>query len=183
MICCSDDQADHRDHRRQVERSDGRDEAPEDPQVRIADVVEEALQPVQPRPVGQPDERGQDVGEDQEDVDVDERVHEALNGRGRVEEQRQNGEMVAHGSELRSGTIFPTSRPTLELVSRESGSFRGLRAWGIRFCGCPIAHNHAWLKKPPRSSMRARSSAETSTLRGVSRKTLSATRCMPPSSA
>ena len=41
----------------------------------------------------------------------------------------------------------------------------------------------AWLKKPPPSSMRARSSAETSTLRGVSRKTLSATRCMFPSSA
>src|SRR5437868_11523143 len=43
--------------------------------------------------------------------------------------------------------------------------------------------SYAWLKNPPRSSMRARSSAETSTLRGVRRKTLSATRCMPPSSA
>ena len=41
----------------------------------------------------------------------------------------------------------------------------------------------AWLKKPPRSRSRARSSAETSTFRGVSRKTLSATRCIPPSSA
>ena len=39
-----------------------------------------------------------------------------------------------------------------------------------------------WLKKPF-SISRARSSAETSTLRGVSRKTLSAIRCMPPSSA
>ena len=39
-----------------------------------------------------------------------------------------------------------------------------------------------WLKKPF-SSRRARSSAETSTLRGVSRNTLSAIRCMPPSSA
>ena len=49
--------------------------------------------------------------------------------------------------------------------------------------GFPAGFRYAWLKKPPRSSMRARSSAETSTLRGVSRKTLSATRCMPPSSA
>ena len=39
-----------------------------------------------------------------------------------------------------------------------------------------------WLKKPFSISA-ARSSAETSTLRGVSRKTLSAIRCMPPSSA
>ena len=41
----------------------------------------------------------------------------------------------------------------------------------------------AWLKKPPLSSARARSSADSSTLRGVSRNTLSATRCMLPSSA
>ena len=39
-----------------------------------------------------------------------------------------------------------------------------------------------WLKKPF-SIKRARSSAETSTLRGVSRNTLSAIRCIPPSSA
>ncbi len=39
-----------------------------------------------------------------------------------------------------------------------------------------------WLKKPF-STNRARSSAETSTLRGVSRKVLSAIRCIPPSSA
>ena len=37
--------------------------------------------------------------------------------------------------------------------------------------------------KKPFSISRARSSAETSTLRGVSRKTLSAIRCIPPSSA
>src|ERR671937_2160520 len=43
--------------------------------------------------------------------------------------------------------------------------------------------SYAWLKKPPRSSRRDRSSAETSTFRGVSRDTLSATRCMPPFSA
>ena len=42
----------------------------------------------------------------------------------------------------------------------------------------------AWLKNPPAgSSARARSSAETSTFLGVSRNTLSATRCMLPSSA
>src|ERR671937_489075 len=45
------------------------------------------------------------------------------------------------------------------------------------------AASYAWLKKPPRSSRRARSSAETSTFCGVSRNTLSATRCMPPFSA
>ena len=39
-----------------------------------------------------------------------------------------------------------------------------------------------WLKKPF-SISRARSSADTSTLRGVSRNTLSAIRCIPPSSA
>ena len=44
------------------------------------------------------------------------------------------------------------------------------------------AGTQLWLKKPF-SSSRARSSADTSTLRGVSRNTLSAIRCMPPSSA
>ena len=44
------------------------------------------------------------------------------------------------------------------------------------------ASHQYWLKKPF-SSRRARSSADTSTLRGVSMKTLSATRCMPPSRA
>src|SRR6202034_902159 len=39
-----------------------------------------------------------------------------------------------------------------------------------------------WLKKPFSINL-ARSSAEISTLRGVSMKTLSAIRCMPPSSA
>src|SRR5206468_8839992 len=41
---------------------------------------------------------------------------------------------------------------------------------------------YAWLKKP-RSSIRARSSADSSTSRGVRRKTLSAIRCIPPSRA
>jgi len=42
--------------------------------------------------------------------------------------------------------------------------------------------DHDWLKKPF-SMSRARSSAEISTLRGVSMNTLSAIRCMPPSRA
>ena len=44
------------------------------------------------------------------------------------------------------------------------------------------ADDQDWLKKPFSISL-ARSSAETSTLRGVSRNTLSAIRCMPPSRA
>ena len=42
--------------------------------------------------------------------------------------------------------------------------------------------DHDWLKKPFSMSL-ARSSAEISTLRGVSMNTLSAIRCMPPSRA
>src|ERR687886_2094125 len=61
----------------------------------------------------------------------------------------------------------------------ESGDLRAHQE-GVR--AGPVA-SYAWLKKPPRSSRRARSSAETSTFRGVSRNTLSATRCMPPFSA
>src|ERR671934_2785460 len=61
----------------------------------------------------------------------------------------------------------------------ESGDLRAHQE-GVR---PGAAASYAWLKKPPRSSRRARSSAETSTFRGVSRKTLSATRCMPPFSA
>ena len=94
-----------------------------------------------------------------------------------------------------------SAEPTRELSALAGGSLRGV-AWaghGKRlFCtldarlkpGVPgprarawRRHAYAWLKKPPLSSMRARSSADTSTLRGVSRKTLSATRCMLPFSA
>ena len=49
-----------------------------------------------------------------------------------------------------------------------------------RRLGRPVAQD--WLKKPF-STRRARSSAETSTLRGVSMKVFSAIFCMPPSSA
>jgi hypothetical protein len=56
-----------------------------------------------------------------------------------------------------------------------------MRAWAASPRVCQ-PRPQLWLKKPF-SMIRARSSAETSTLRGVSRNTLSAIRCMPPSSA
>src|SRR5215212_4786321 len=143
-----DDEHDHRDHRREIERPNRRDEPPEQAQVRVDDVVEERLDPVEPHRVRQADPGHDDVRQDQEDVDADEDVHEALDGGDRVAEQH-----------------------CLWHRAHQTGVRRGQRG------------SYAWLKKPPRSSRRARSSALTSTLRGVSRKTLSATRCMPPSSA
>ena len=59
-----------------------REQPPEQPQVRLADVVQEPLQPVQR--VRQPDPRRDDVDEDQQDVDADEDVDEVLRGRDRV---------------------------------------------------------------------------------------------------
>ena len=89
-----------------------------------------------------------------------------------------------------------SAEPTRELSSLAGGSLRGVAGEGhgkrLFFTldarlkpgvPGPRARPYAWLKKPPLSSMRARSSADTSTLRGVSRKTLSATRCMLPFSA
>ena len=68
--------------------------------------------------------------------------------------------------------MFPAPiRPTFIAQTQSTGA----RTWA-RHGG------HDWLKKPF-STSRARSSEETSTLRGVSRKTLSAIRSMPPSSA
>src|SRR5918994_461707 len=134
-----DQEHEDRDHRRQVERTERRQEAAKDPQVRVADVVEEPLHAVEPRPVGEPDPRREDVREQQEQVHPQKDVDEVR-------------ERVAH------------ERP-----------FAALRPFPTR--------SYAWLKKPPRSSIRARSSADTSTLRGVNRKTLSATRCIPPSRA
>src|ERR671922_1119468 len=136
----------HRHDRREVERSELRHDATEEAQVRVAHVVEESLDPVEPRRARQRDPGGQDVDEDDQGVDVDEDVHEAPHRVDGVEEQTHYGDLCAHQREVRPG----------------------------------VAASYAWLKKPPRSSRRARSSAETSTFRGVSRKTLSATRCMPP---
>src|SRR5215212_7831873 len=143
-----DDEHHHGEHRREIERPERRNEAPEHAQVRVDDVVEERLDPVQPHRVRQPDPGHDDERQDQEDVDADEDVDEALDRRDRVCEQR----CVRHRA-------------------HQTGVRRGRRG------------SYAWLKKPPRSMRRARSSALTSTLRGVSRKTLSAIRCMPPSSA
>jgi hypothetical protein len=69
----------------------------EDPQVRIADVVEEPLDAVEPRRVRQPDPRREDVGEEQQDVDADEDVQEALDRVGRIREHGQSGRS-AHGA-------------------------------------------------------------------------------------
>src|ERR671939_1437350 len=140
---------DHRDDRRDVERPERRQDAAEEAQVRVAHVVEEPLHPAQRRRVRQRDPRGQAVHGDDQDVDVDEDVDEALNRVHGVEEQTESGDLRAHQKGVRPDAVA----------------------------------SYAWLKKPPRSSRRARSSAETSTFRGVRRNTLSATRCMPPFSA
>src|SRR2546429_6730494 len=140
------------DDRREVHGPERRQKAAPQPQIGIADVVQETLDPVQPHRVREPHPRRDDESEDQQRVDVDENPQEALDVVDDVVEQAEHG-AAAHTAQF-----------------------------GItRACPCPAPQ--AWLKKPPRSSKLARSSAETSTFRGVSRKTLSATRCIPPSSA
>ena len=67
--------------------------------------------------------------------------------------------------------------PVPAAPARDAGPDRPRRS-----AACTSNDAYDWLKKPF-SIRRARSSAETSTLRGVSRKTLSAIRCIPPSSA
>src|SRR5581483_4247145 len=142
------DEEDDPDHRGQVERPERREEPPEQPQVGLRHVVEEALDPVQPGRVRQPQPARDDVEQDQERVDADEHGDEVLRLVDRVCKHGESG-CQAHRKRVRPRRGF----------------------------------SYAWLKNPPRSSMRARSSAETSTLRGVKRKTLSATRCIPPSIA
>src|SRR5581483_5194876 len=133
------DQREDGDHRRQVDRAGAeRQDPPPEPEVRLADVVEEPLNGSQR--VRQLHPRREHVREDRQDVDADEDVHEQLD--------------LGYG------------------VEHHPAHLRARRAV-----------SYAWLKKPPRSSSWARCSAETSTFRGVSRKTLSATRCMPPFSA
>src|SRR4051812_38361712 len=107
--------------------------------------------------IGQPDPRRDHIREDQQDVDVDEDIDEALQRRRRVGKHDHAGADIAHDAWILRNLRDP--------------------------CGTAVERVQAWLKKPPLSIMRARSSADTSTLRGVSRKTLSATRCMLPSSA
>src|SRR6266850_6145312 len=133
------DQRNDGDHRREVDRAcRERQQTPPQAQVRIANVVKEALH--RPQRVGQLHPRRDDVREDRQDVNAHEDVHEQLDLGDGVEH---------HGRSLRVHGCF----------------------------------SYAWLKKPPRSSNAARCSADTSTLRGVRRKTLSATRCMPPFNA
>ena len=151
MSCCRTIEHDHGDHRRQVERPERRKEsAGRARRYGIADVVEEPLDPVEPDRVRQPDPGHDDVRQDQEHVDADEDVHEALDASTACLRAAPKRGCVAHRESLRRSA---------------AGSW---------------AQAYAWLKKPPRSSRRARSSAETSTFRGVRRKTLSATRCIPP---
>src|SRR3954471_1333041 len=80
----------------------------------------------------------------------------------------------------RAGTCRSAPSPS----TRHLPGARAAQAWASEGTSGPgpVLLGQAWLKKP-RSSRRARSSAETCTFRGVSRKTLSATRCMPPSRA
>src|SRR6266545_2575609 len=49
-----EDEAEDRDDRRQVQGAEGRQDATEQTQIGLADVVEEALNPVQPRRIGKP---------------------------------------------------------------------------------------------------------------------------------
>ena len=77
--------------------------------------------------------------------------------------------------------MFPIPR-SRSRNSRSATGTRGSRG-SRRDQVAPVSDpGQLWLKKPF-SISRARSSVESSTLRGVSRKTLSAIRCMPPSSA
>src|SRR5215213_7620560 len=74
-------QHDDGDDRAEVERAELRDEPPEDPQVRLADVAEEGQHRVRPARVGdaaaeREQQVGQDVDEDQDRVDEDHRAHE-----------------------------------------------------------------------------------------------------------
>src|SRR3954468_16719858 len=73
-----DPQQDDRDDRAEVDRPEPRDEAPEDAQVRLADVAQEAEHGARPARVRHPaaereEHRAEDVGDDQERVDRDDR--------------------------------------------------------------------------------------------------------------
>src|SRR3954452_1333369 len=76
------DQDEDADDRRDVQRPEPRQDAPEEPQVRLAYVVEEFLQPVER--IRHADPRRQDVDEDEQHVDADEDGDEALRCRDRV---------------------------------------------------------------------------------------------------
>src|SRR4029453_18493625 len=96
-------EAEDRDDRRQVERPERRQDAPEDAEVGLADVVEEALDPVQPDRVGKPEPRRDDVGEEDEDVDRDEDRDEVLDLRDCVAKH----ELTAHAAKFGSRSGVP----------------------------------------------------------------------------
>ena len=100
------DQHEDADDRRQVERPERRQDAPEEPQVRLADVVEEPLEPVQR--VRQPDPGRQDVDEDQEDVDVDEDGDEVLRRRDRCPRVGRMWRKLRPRAGFGPGRRFPT---------------------------------------------------------------------------
>src|SRR6476659_10469090 len=79
------------DDRREIEWTEGRQEPAPEPKVGVANVVEKALDPVQPQRVRQPHPRGDDVGEDQDRIDVDEDLREADDAVDRVVEQAEHG--------------------------------------------------------------------------------------------
>ena len=110
MTKIEDEEREDGDHRREVERPEARQEAPEEPQVRLADVVEEALDPVQPGRVRQPHPGHEDVREDQQDVDVTKTSRSSAPTTG-VGEQKP---MHAHAAQFRPGCAG--SCPFLGLV-------------------------------------------------------------------
>src|SRR4051812_7989453 len=80
-----DPQQDDRDDRAQIERPERRDEPPEDRDVRLAHVAQEPEHRARPARVRHPpaereEHRAEDVGDDQEDVDVRERHDVARDG-------------------------------------------------------------------------------------------------------
>src|SRR5262245_12075894 len=143
-----------------------REETAEEREVRIDHVVQELLKRRQPARIGQTKPREQDVDEDQEQVHVVDRLDERACSGDSVRERHDVPAVgTRHADVLRGGIPTDPRLARRPAVSDGSGAgFPGVGADGLR---C-----YAWLKNP-RSTSRARSSAETSTLRGVSRKTLS----------
>src|SRR5919204_4258087 len=109
------EQEEDRDDRREIERPEGRQQPPEEAQIRLTDIAEKVLDPAQPGRVRQPDPRRQDVDEDQEDVDPDEVVDEAIDRRRRVVEQQRSG-AYAHSVIFGSAGAVPTTGLALRLV-------------------------------------------------------------------
>src|SRR5262249_61587415 len=102
--------------------------------------------PAHPHRVRHADPRHEDVREDHEAVDEDEDPDEFLDSGDRVREQTESG-VHAHRSWIlrQTGASYAGYAPVALLADQD---------------------RYAWLKKPPRSRSFARSSAETSTLRG-----------------